>query len=279
MEGMAHPRHGLGRTATDCNHLEMLGFEFPILYFSFFLESLEVSGYVPVEVHKYLFFQAGSPQKRAAVVAMRCGVPEKEPHITGHINFCFSAQTPFSLLPSCRCAIIQRQKKRERPPWTTTTTPQIPASATLKFRDATDSQSHFPPPCRGRANARVGSVVDCLSCRIPRLVWTVDSWRLRGPICLVRAVKFRGTRRPDQQQGEQKALPRPTGRVDRHPSAVLPGSTNEWRGEGAESLGRGNRAHVLFPRSLRCQPIWSRARPWNRSKQTWFPWDAMGSRP
>lgn len=56
--------------------------------------------------------------------------------------------------------------------------------------------------------------------------------------------------RTSSNKARSKALPRPTGRVDRHPSAVLPGSTNEWRGEGAESLGRGNRgnrAHVLFP--------------------------------
>lgn len=85
MEGMAHPCHGLGRTATDCNHLEMLGFEFPILYFSFFLESLEVSGYVPVEVHKYLFFPGGRPPKKGggcchAMWGARKGTPHHRSH-------------------------------------------------------------------------------------------------------------------------------------------------------------------------------------------------------
>lgn len=59
----------------------------------------------------FFFFQAGSPPKRAAVVAMRCGVPEKEPHITGHINFAFLLK-PHSLSSPLADAPSSKDKKK-----------------------------------------------------------------------------------------------------------------------------------------------------------------------
>lgn len=42
-------------------------------------------------------------------------------------------------------------------------------------------------------------------------------------------------------------MPRPTGRVDRHPSAVLPGSTNEWRVQNPLAGGTELTFCSLFP--------------------------------
>lgn len=89
--------------------------EFPILYFSFFLKNIRNKYFksVPVEVHKYLFPGGAAPKKRAAVVAMRCGVREKEPHITGHSNFYFSARTPFSLPSPLASAPSSTEEKKK----------------------------------------------------------------------------------------------------------------------------------------------------------------------
>lgn len=153
-----------------------------------------------------------------------------------------------------------RRKKRERPPWTTTTTPQTAnpcvsssrQNGTLKSREATDSQSHFPPPCRGRANARVGSVVRR---RWPELSYPASrvdcrgfGW-LRGSILSLprssRQVSRHPPTEPDQQQGKEQSIAA-TDRPRRPPPiGRAPGLDKQV--EGAESLGRGNRAHVLFP--------------------------------
>jgi hypothetical protein len=184
---------------------------------------------------------------------MRCGVREKEPHTTGHSNFCFSART--HSLPSCICAIIRR--KKERPPSTTTRLCNPCVSSSRKNVTLKTQRCHRLWKPLSAAVPRTGECTSRIRRPLPELSYPasrVEAWNafalLQGhadgsvaPSASFEPPSFEAP--ADRTNKASKALPRPTGPVDRHPSAVLPGSTNEWRVQ--KSLGRGNRANVLFP--------------------------------